>query len=86
MLLLTTRAGQNNNNTVNKIGPRLISDKKHRGMGIQYTNNPKHVKHQNTKSERFYQLSKISKLKFHGICVYVKNHLKGLVIHVPYED
>ena len=34
----------------------------------------------------FHQISKTSKLKFHVVCVYVKNHLKESVIRVPDED
>ena len=32
------------------------------------------------KIKGFHQFNKISKLKFHGVCIYVKNHLKGSVL------
>ena len=38
------------------------------------------------KIKGFHQFNKISTLKFHSICVYVKNHLKGSVIRISDKD
>ena len=44
-----------------------------------YTKNPPKIK-------GFTTFSKISKRNFHGIGVYVRNHLRGYVLRVPDED